>query len=339
MSPALRDAAAAAGAAFEADGGWHFAPVATELEHAQGTAALVCPRLAHAVVAVSGPDALAFLHAQVVSHLRALPPGHGTLSAWCTPQGRVSFLFHVLPTVDGYLLVLPATEVARLVQRLRMFVLRAQVTVADVSATHAVLGVRVPAQLPLPAWARALRAERGALATPVPGMHALCLDESARYLCVGPVQHVIEWWKSVDALSCGAMAWRLLDISQGHAEIMGDRAGAFLPQQLNLDMQEALSFDKGCYPGQEIVARLRYRGEVKARLLCGRAQGPLAADAALRAAPGGGSPGRLLDRVALPDGSVLCSAVVDLSARTQPLAVDGHPEILVRFETPPYWRD
>lgn len=339
MSLALREATIAAGAAFDSDGDWRFAPDTTEFAHARDAKALICPRLAHAVVQVSGPDAVSFLHAQVVSHLRALPPGHGTLSAWCTPQGRVSFLFHVLPTVDGYLLVLPATEAARLVQRLRMFVLRAQVTVADVSATQAVLGVRIPAQSPAPDWAAALRSTRGALSAPVPGVQALCLDDSARYLCVGPVETLSAWWQSTDALPCGAATWRLLDIEQGHAEITGDRAGAFLPQQLNLDMQGVLSFDKGCYPGQEIVARLRYRGEVKARLLIGHAHGSIGADTTLRTAAGGGSPGRLLDRVTLPDGTVRCSGVVDLSALTHPLAVEGHPELDIRFETPPYWRD
>jgi folate-binding protein YgfZ len=290
-------------------------------------------------VQIAGPDATPFLHAQVISHLRALPPAHGTLSAWCTPQGRVSCLFHVLPQSDGYLLILPASEASRLVQRLRLFVLRAQVTIVDITSTHGVLGIRVPAAAPAPPWAVALHAARGALTAPAPVLLALCIDASARYLCVGPVAALREWWEAGGATPCGAAAWRLLDILQGHAEIVGDRAGAYLPQQLNLDMQGALSFDKGCYPGQEVVARLRYRGVVKSRLLVGHASAALADNARLSDAAGGGSPGQLLDRVTLPDATVRCSAVVDVAALMQPRAVADHPDCLVRFEPPPYWRE
>ncbi|MGE0334354.1 MAG: folate-binding protein YgfZ [Gammaproteobacteria bacterium] len=329
----LFDAAPARGLLRDTDTEFRFGEAADEFALAT-SAACACPRPDLAVVAVRGADALTFLQAQLITNLSALAAGFGTLSAWCTPQGRVSFLFHLVPAEDGFRLLVPASESARLAQRLRMFVLRARVTIEELSAEHAVLGVAIPSGAPGPELTRP-PGMRYALGAPADGVHALCIDASARYLVWGETRALTDWWARATLPAVGSAAWRLLDVTEGHADIAGGFANEFLPQQLNLDMLDVLAFDKGCYPGQEVIARLRYRGEVKARLLCGRAAGQLAEGVSLRA--GERSAGRVLKAVAVAPDETRFLAVVELAVRDA-VRADGAPGLALAFETPPYWR-
>jgi tRNA-modifying protein YgfZ len=322
---------------YDAAGDYWFAPALKEFAQARNDAC-VSPCLAHAVVRVTGADAESFLHGQFITNLKKLTLRRGSLSAWCTPQGRVSFLFHLVPEPQGYLLLIPAAEAARLVQRLRMFVLRAKVTVEDVSGQIGVIGLSTPRASTQPAWSAGLQARRNAISVLGEGLQALCIDESARFLVWGELSALVPWWQHCSLPSIGSAGWRLLDIAQGFAEITGNAANAFLPQQLNLDMiEDALAFDKGCYPGQEIVARLKYRGEVKSRLLHGRANCALARDTRLKLRGAAHSAGQILSAVTLSSAETHFLAVVDLSALQDPPQVEDAPSVELQFERPPYW--
>jgi hypothetical protein len=297
----------------------------------------VSPRLSLAVIRVAGPDAESFLQGQLITDLRKLGPQHGSLSAWCTPQGRVSFLFYLVPEPLGYLLLVPESEAARLVQRLRMFVLRAKVTVADLSEQYGVIGLSTPSASVRPAWSEHLRPIRQAISSVNDDLRALCIDNSVRFLVWGDINALLAWWQYCALPSIGSAGWRLLDIEQGYADITGDAANTFLPQQLNLDMVDALAFDKGCYPGQEIVARLKYRGAVKSRLLHGHAPSEIPASARLRARDAAQSAGQILSTVTLPSAETHFLAVVDLGALQEAPQIEGAPQTELRFERPPYW--
>lgn len=298
-------------------------------------AACASPRMSLAIIRVAGTEALAFLQGQLITNLHKLNPARGTLTAWCTPQGRVSFLFYLVPEANGYLLLVPESEAQRLVQRLRMFVLRAQVTVDDLSADYAVVGLSAPRALARPAWLSGLQAARNVISNVTDELRALCIDDSARYLVWGDTGALLSWWRDCGLPSVGDAAWRLLDIEQGYAEITGDAANVFLPQQLNLDMVDALAFDKGCYPGQEIVARLKYRGEIKSRLLRGHAQGEIPRGARLRAGATH-SAGRILSTVTRAATTELL-AVIELGALIDPPQIEDAPHARLQLERPPYW--
>ncbi len=322
---------------YDAAGDYWFGQSALEFVQAR-EAACVSPRLGHSVIRVSDVEAESFLHSQLITNLKKLNPQCGSMSAWCTPQGRVSFLFYLLPEPNGYLLLVPATEAARLVQRLSMFVLRAKVSVEDISAHYGVLGLSIPSTSARPTWSADLQPVRNAISNLNTGLRALCIDDSSRYLVCGDLPALLAWWSHCALPSIGSAAWRLLDIVQGLAEITGDAANAFLPQQLNLDLIEGtLAFDKGCYPGQEIVARLKYRGEVKSRLLHGHASRELPPGARLQLQGATRSAGQILSAVTLPSAETHFLAVVELGVLKAPSQIEDAPLIELQFERPPYW--
>lgn len=332
----LREAISPDGGRYDDAGDYWFKSPAEEFALAHN-AICTSPRVSLAVIRVAGSEAEAFLQGQLITNLRKLDPERGSLSAWCTPQGRVSFLFHLIPEVNGYLLLVPESEAARLVQRLKMFVLRAKVTVEDVSTQCAVIGLSVPRACARPPWVDALHAARNVISGVTDELRALCIDDFARFLVWGDTRPLLAWWRDCALPSMGDAAWRLLDIEQGYAEITGDAVNAFLPQQLNLDMLDALAFDKGCYPGQEIIARLKYRGEVKSRLLRGHAHGEVPRGARLRTLGAAQSAGQILSAVTLPSAETELLAVVELSALMVAPQVEGAPLTQLQFEPPPYW--
>ena len=240
-----------------------------------------------AVVRVRGPDAVRFLHAQFSSDVEAMPPDGVGLGAWCNPQGRVRHLFWIVrrPGGTGIDLVVPAGEAEDLGRRLRMFILRTKVTVER--AADRVLGAAGPDAAAFVAG----RAGR----VPPPG-HAVESGDQialrpprdpARFLVFGP-----------DLDGCppdGSDArWRRLEIAAGIAWPADATRESFIPQMLNLDRLGAVSFDKGCYPGQEVVARARYLGRVKRRLYRGwMAAGPRPAPGA-RLRSGGEAAGTIV---------------------------------------------
>ena len=277
------------------------------------------------VVRVSGADAATFLHAQLVSHILRLSAGEVIRTAWCTPQGRVSFLFWLLKTADAFLLVIPASEQPRLVQRLRMFVLRAQVTIESLDGQWSVYGIK-----PAPDDERWF-ADEGTLHHPKPDIFAFRCGKHGRQLCLGPADVLANWAPLTALPAGGADCWQACDIAELMAEVTGPLVNAFLPQQLNLDMRGTLAFDKGCYPGQEIIARLKYRGEVKARLQVGTCSEALQAGWRLLPSDAAPTGGTVVLSAPAQDGKFLVLAVADLGAQSQSLATAERPQAPVRF--------
>lgn len=297
--------------------------------------AVSCP-LDLAVIRVEGPDARDFLHGQCTSHLKRLGSLEAVRTAWCTPQGRVSFLFWLVPTMaGGYHLILPASEAARCVQRLRMFVLRAKVEIEDVSATLKVHGLALPAESTL----TGLPAEARGIMRLASGPTLVRMGVAARFLLLGPATDTRAWLDAQGVAPVDPDVWRYLDIRDGYVEIAGPMANAFLPQQLNLDFADALAFDKGCYPGQEIIARLKYRGEVKSRLLIGTGDAEFNAGEKLAAAPHAPTGGQVLTAVRDPAGLSHVLAVADLGALGGALVTAEPPARTLHFERPPVWQD
>ncbi len=316
-------------------GDFWFDEASTEFRLATGSVCL-SPQPELSVIRITGVDALAFLHGQLITNLHKLIPGQGgALSGWCTPQGRIAFLFHLLRITDGFLLIIPASESARLLQRLRMFVLRAEVLLEEL--THwSVLGLSLPDAAQIPTALAVLPRTRNAQSQPQSAIEALCIDASCRYLVCGETALLMDWWRTLAVPVVGSAAWRWLDIQQGLPRITGTQANTLLPQQLNLDMVDALAFDKGCYPGQEIIARLKYRGEVKSRLLRGQTTGKIEAGIRLLTTTGHVA-GHVLSVVTTPAGTTDLLAVVELSALDTAPQPESGPVIDLLFSHPPYW--
>jgi len=263
------------------------------------------------VIRVSGADARSFLHGQFTADCRPLTPGAELLTAWCTPKGRVLFLPQVIATASGFLLLVPAVQADAFIRRLRMFVLRAAVEISDGGAEHGVLMVALP--------------EPGA---PPPAL-VECADgqvasssDARRHWLIGPEATLEAVWNALAMPAVGANAARLLAIRAAQPELTAATAEQFLPQELDLDRGTGVSFEKGCYPGQEIVARVRYRGSVKRRLarLGATAEAPPVAGTRLLDAAGGNVGTVLIGALTQP-GAVEILAVLDLD--TAAVRVEG----------------
>jgi hypothetical protein len=210
----------------------------------------------HACLDVSGKDATAFLHGQFCADLLSIPAGGGCLTAWCTAKGRVITTLFAYRLTEGWTLILPANLAARVAQRLRMFVLRADVVLHPQAADAVLLGLDAEA-------AGSLGPEHRRLLLRHPAENA----QVDRFF----------WPDAVAPQPCpfSALEWARHDVESGLPWVDAETSEKFLPQELNLEHWQGLSYTKGCYPGQEIVARLRYRGTVKRGLFRLQAAKPL----------------------------------------------------------------
>lgn len=199
-----------------------------------------------AVIHIAGADAVDFLHGQFSGDVRALRAGQTVLTAWCNPQGRVLFLPRLLLAGAGEIYaLLPTDQAAAFIKRLRMFMLRAQVQIEDRSDSHSVLVIDGTVTADDSAMVGASDGERRWLIAPQPLI--------ATFINTLAVPQLDD---------NGAL---LSDLRRGEPQLDAMLTEQFLPQELNLDVLAGVSFNKGCYPGQEIVARVKFRGTVKRR--------------------------------------------------------------------------
>jgi hypothetical protein len=211
----------------------------------------------HSVLALEGADAVRFAHAQFMSDVVALADGHWQWSGWLTPKGRVIALFALLRFDTRSLwLLLPDADAEALRGALQRFVFRSKVALA-VRDRH------VHAAFAAPASAGGSR---------IGDADGIELDmgtpESPRRLSIG---------ERVAAIDAGAAArWSSFDLAHGLPRLDASQVEQWTPQQLSLDRLHAYSVKKGCYPGQEIVARTHFLGQAKRGLALFEAEGAVA---------------------------------------------------------------
>jgi folate-binding protein YgfZ len=219
-------------------------------------------RLTHlGLLRFAGPDALSFLQGQITNDTQGLAAKRALLAAYLNPQGRVLALMHLLPHSSGTLAILPRELLHPIAERMRKYVLRAKVKIEDPGETLEVSGYHgleslQQAGLPVPAEAGAY-VERD-------GIGVARVGQEARYWVVA-ARHPPT--AAAAAPSGSERDWRLADIQAGLPQVYGDTSEAFVAQMLNLDLLDGISFKKGCYTGQEIVARTQHLGRIKRRLV------------------------------------------------------------------------
>jgi len=230
-----------------------------------------CADTRRAVLHVRGDDAIDFLHGQLSSDVRALAPGEGQYWTYNSPKGRVlanGVLWRAPPGHAAGLTLLLAEDLAEAIRRrLAMFVLRAKVTIEDATASSAVIGLAgdgaveaahaafgVTAQP-----ARAVPIRDGAVAFMLP-------DRRLVIVAPDPAGPVLQAALARHASQASDDEWRWYGIVAGVPLIRAATTDRFVAQTVNLDLLGAISFRKGCYPGQEIIARMQYLGRLKERL-------------------------------------------------------------------------
>jgi len=202
----------------------------------------------HRLLALEGRDAVAFAQAQTMNDVAALADGHWQWSGWLTPKGRVIALFALVRmATDTVWLVVPDADAEALAERLRRFVFRSKVAIA-VRDDLRVAGRRSATRL---ASGNHVAGDADA------GIELdLAGDGAARALRIGPDT-------AAPHDPAALAAWRQIDLEHGWPRLDPGQSEQWTPQQLSLERLQAFSVKKGCYPGQEIVARTHFLGQAK----------------------------------------------------------------------------
>ncbi len=233
------------------------------------------------LISVTGRDAETFLHAQLSRRIKGLEPDHAPLAGWHDARGRLRAVFRVLRTDQGFMLLTDADGVEAALRGLRLFVLRADVTLANAGAASAdenwqvitITGSGLPARL--------APATRPGNVRRLGDVYAIRLGADL-VAVAGPVNAIDDWLKTagLPAADIDDTSVSLAEIRLALPALPSALSGRFLPQMLNLDRMDAISFDKGCFPGQEIITRTHHLGQVKRRMAL------FSADTAETPAPG-----------------------------------------------------
>ncbi len=218
---------------------------------------------------VDGDEAESFLQGQLTNNVNDLDGAHSQLHGYCNPKGRLIAVLRIARRGGGFLAQLPAMLAGPVVERLRQHVLRARVEIERVDdlvglglAGHEAVA-RLAGELgALPESNSGFRHHGDLAIWRVPG-------PVPRLQLLGPEAHIRSLRQSLerDLASAASQGWALLDIYAGIPQIQPETSELFVPQSVNLDLVGGVSFKKGCYTGQEIVARMHYLGKPKQRMI------------------------------------------------------------------------
>lgn len=234
------------------------------------TKTVVSPRADTGLLQAVGDDAGVFLHNLLTNDIKGIAPDGVQRAGFCTPKGRLLADFLVWRESGGFLLQLSADILPGILKKLSMYVLRSRVKLTDAGAERVVIGLSGPD-------ADTLLREIGATppapmrATPFPGGVVVGLAERCFQLVLQAAGAPALWRQlSTRARPVGIAAWQWLDIAAGIPRITAPTQEQFVPQMVNFELVGGVSFKKGCYPGQEIVARTEYLGKIKKRMVRAR---------------------------------------------------------------------
>ena len=270
MNPNWRNFLQQQDAVFDANRVRYFGSAAHGLPVDPPTAILADLSGDYGLIAADGPEARSFLQGQLSTNLPALTPALSQLSSWSNAKGRVVTTLRVLECDGRILLSLPKALTATVLKRLSLYVLRTKVTLADVSDTLVQFGLAgakatellAAGDLSAPLEINAVTNSQGVRLVRLHGA-------TPRYAVIGEPHRLQPLWTKLvnhDAHPAGGDAWTLLRILAGEPEVHPETSEHFVAQMLGLEELGAVHFNKGCYLGQEVIARAHYRGAVKRHL-------------------------------------------------------------------------
>ncbi len=256
----------------------------------------------YSLLRFSGADAQAFLQGQLTCDVTALQPGSSTYGGYCTPKGRLLATFLLWLSADGYTMLLPSalTEATR--KRLMMYVLRSKVKIEDLTPDLAGVGV----------FGADSAQQIATLGGEMPEhQHDVALRDVVTVIHLSKQRYLAVLPRAQASMADGSDAWTGLDIAAGIPFILPATQEEFVPQMVNLDRIGGLSYSKGCYPGQEIVARTHYLGKLKQRMYRASVAAPAAPGDKLYCAElGDQSGGMIVSSAQIADGWFTVLAVL-----------------------------
>ena len=224
-----------------------------------------------ALIEISGDDAEDFLHGQFTINIQQLTKHHLQFSAWCNPKGQVKTTFFIYRHETGFNILLPVELKDTFLKQLQMYIMRANVKLIDKSDELVRVGIQTNNKQLLAELIESVPEQEGDITIQI-DLHCLHAfgpnNNSQRYIFIAAVEKLAPLWQNFSQHSTpvGTSVWELLDIQAGYPWLSQQATEKFLPQMLNLDLIDGLDYQKGCYPGQEIIARLHFRGQLKRSL-------------------------------------------------------------------------
>lgn len=301
------------------DAALHFSAPASEARAAD-EATIAVPLLHLGTVRSVGPDSAEFLHNLVSNDVKKLAADAAEWNSFNSPKGRMIASFLMWPEAEGHAMVLSADILPAFLKKFSMYVLRSKVKLSDASATLALLGVAgAEAAATLQAAGIDLPAADMKQTLNAAGVRCIRLDPQTHVLAV-PAEAAPALYDALlahGAVKAGTAAWQLRMIRAGLPLITAPTQEEFVAQMLNYELIGGVNFHKGCYPGQEIVARTQYLGKLKKRMY------RVALPAGVAAAPGVDvyapdfgeqSAGKLVNTAPTADGGGEALAVIQCSS-------------------------
>lgn len=237
----------------------------------QAPAAFVTPLTDVGLIAVSGEEGASFLHTQLTNDVEHLTESDVRLAGYCTPKGRLLATMLIWKSDEAVWLQLPRELQPAIQKRLEMFRMRAKAPIHDLSDQYAVLGVSLPPDSnALTHWFETVPdAPYAKVESPAGTLLRLPdVQGSVRFQIVVPVAQAQEIWPLLtrDLPAVGAGFWQLSEVRSGIPQVTLATQEKFVPQMINYEAVGGVNFKKGCFPGQEIVARSQYLGKLKRRM-------------------------------------------------------------------------
>jgi len=260
------DFLSAQGAVFEASELQSFGDSRNELAAANDN---IITSLSHlGLLEISGEDAVSFLQGQVTNDVKKLDGSNSQYAGYCSPKGRLLALFLAFAHADHLHLQMPVSILEPIMKRLKMYVMRSKVVITEKSADILCFGIAGPnAQSTLTTLFNKVPQAAQELITLDDATLLRLAGDTKRYQVFTHTENAERIWNALSSNSTkvGKSVWDYLEIQAGIPEIVPATQEAFVPQMVNLDSLDGINFKKGCYTGQEIVARTHYLGKVKRR--------------------------------------------------------------------------
>lgn len=224
------------------------------------------------LIEVTGKDATNFLNGQFTTNIKELSEHHLQFSAWCNPKGQVKTTFFIYRHKTGFNILLPKELKDSFLKKLQMYIMRADVKLIDKSDELVKVGIQTNNKKLLAKFIQAVPEQQGEITTQ-DDLHCSQTyspenNEAQRYIFIGSAEKLIILWKEIsqECTPVDTAIWECLDIKAAYPWLSLQTTEKFLPQMLNMDLIDGLNYQKGCYPGQEIIARLHFRGQLKRSL-------------------------------------------------------------------------
>ncbi|HEY9101795.1 hypothetical protein [Chitinimonas sp.] len=281
------------------------------------TSSTLVPLGDYGLIRFSGEETVPFLHGQLSSDLKNLPSDGIQYASYSTPKGRMLTTLLLLREREDLLLMLPRNLLAAIQKRLSMYVLRSKTKASDATAERVLLGLAGPQALAQAKQVFGAVPQAAMQSVAIEGgqLHRLGGDRLLLVLDEAAAETIWSKLLAAGAVAGSDAAWMLSDIRAGILWVQTETQEEFVAQMANMELIGAVSFKKGCYPGQEIVARTQYLGKLKRRTFRLTSDQPLQAGQSVYSPEMNGQASGLIAQAApLADGSWEALAVVQLSS-------------------------